>query len=386
LYLPVAKSFIGFFSSSEAELGKFVCAPKIGGSDQPELLKMSLELDFTSRPVALKARVVDRISVPSEAGAEGAISDGSASSKNVTGLSGTVGPDNVRLGTAVGCYNMSASSQNESDAANSVDENALMLMRVLSSGRVLWVSRLKSESGSGSAGFRLMDGTTLVAPLCEARFLTNARLHQANGLLATLSLNLLTNGEWATRLSVGSEDGFVERHSSYVFKNNGRAEYSERFGFSALGTRDFNWSGMSRLNFSEGYFCRWDRNTNQGWLKHFGFSQGIADETTLGNCTLTVKSSTGAALHEWSISISRAGSVHVIPKNEGQPVLKLSLEKWSGKFRGWYFSPEDDRWHIVVGSAIRSPRESLLRARGWIEMDELPAVRTTDWSMDMELP
>ena len=386
LYQPTVKSFLGVFSASEAELEKLVCTPKIVGGDQGELLKLSLELDFTSRPVALKARVVDRISVPSEAGAEGAISDGSASSKNVTGLSGTVGPDNVRLGTAVGCYNMSASTQSESQAASSVDDNALFMMQVLSSGRVLWVSRLKSHLGSGSAGFRLMDAITLVAPLYEGRSSTNARLHHANGLLATLSLNLLTNDDWATRLSVGSEDGFVERHSSYVFKNNGRAEYSERFDFSALGTRDFNWSGMSRLNFSEGYFCRWDRNTNKGWLKHFGFSQGIADETTLGNCTLTVKSSTGAALYEWGISISRAGSVHVIPKNEGQPVFKLSLEKWSGKFRGWYFSPEDDRWHTVVGSAIRSPRESLLRARGWIEMDELPAVRTTDWSIDMVLP
>lgn len=386
LYQPVVKSFIGVFSASEAGNEKLVCTPKIGGGNQGELLKLSLELDFTPRPVSLKARVVDRISVPFEAGAEGAISDGSASSKNVTGLSGTAGPDNVRLETAVGFYNMSASTQNESDAVDSVDENALLLMRVLSSGRILWVSRLKSQLGSGSAGFRLMGATTLVTPLYEGRYSTNARRHQANGLLATLSLDLLTNGEWATRLSVGSEDGFVERHSSYVFKNNGRAEYTEKFGLSALGTGDFNWSGMSRLNFSEGYFCRWDRNTSQGWLAHVGFSHGIADETTFGNCTLTVKSSTGAALYEWDIGISQAGAVHVMPKIEGQPLLKLSLENRSGKFRGWYFSPEDNRWHVVVGSAIRSPRDSLLRARGWIEMDELPAVRTTDWTIDIVLP
>ena len=385
LYLPVAKSFIGFFSSSEAELGKFVCTPKIGGGDQPELLKMSLELDFTSRPVALKARVVDRISVPSEAGAEGAISDGSASSKNVTGLSGTVGPDNVRLGTAVGCYNMSASTQSESQAASIVDDNALFMMQVLSSGRVLWVSRLKSESGSGSAGFRLMDDTTLVAPLCEARFLTNARLHQAKGLFATLSL-VLTNGEWATRMSVGSEEGFIERHSSYVAKNNGRAEYSEAFGLLALGTKDFNWSGISRLNFSEGYFCRWDRDNNLGLLTHFGSSQAMADDGALGSHTLTVQSPSGEALHEWVISIRRAGSVQVTPEKESQPALKLSLEKSSGIVRGWYFSREDNRWRVVIGAAIRSPKEPLLRARGWIEMDELPAVRTTNWTMDTVRP
>ncbi len=386
LYQPVVKSFLGVFSTSGAATEKLICVPTLRGSDQGEPLKLSLELDFTSHPVSMKARVWDRISVPSEAGAEEAISDGSAPSKNVTGLSGTVGPGKVRLGSAAGCYNMSASTQSEGQGTKGVDGNALMMIQVLPSGRALWASRLKGQSGGGSAGFRLMDATTLEAPLYEARLSTSARLHQANGLLATLSLDLTQNGEWGPRCSVGTQDGFVERQSAYVFKNNGRAEYSERFAFSAQGTKDFNFCGVRRLNFSESYFCRWDHNTQSSLFTHFSLPQGLVNEVMPENCTLTVKNPTGGTLYEWGVRVQRTGSIHVIPKHEAQPTLNLSFEKQSGKFHGTYFSFEDNRRHALVGTVILSPRESQLRARGWIELDEPHLLRTADWSIQLKLP
>lgn len=389
LYEPVVKSFSGVFNTSKDDLEKLVCTPRIGGSSSAEPLKLTLELDFTSRPVSLKARVLDRISVPPGAVAEGAVSNGIAPSRNLTELSGTVGTDHpVLLRTAMGRYNMSASIQNESEAANSVDGNAFVTMQVLPSGRVLWASRLKDESGSGAAGFRCMDPMTLVAPFYEARCSTNSRLHRANSLLGTLSLDLRADAGWSTRLSVGTEDGFVERQSSYVVKNNGRAEYSDRFAFSATATKEFNWCGRRRLNFSEDYFCRWDCDTHFRSRAHFWFSQGTADGMPLGNCMLTVKSSTGETLYEWGVSVAPTGSVHVIPKNESQPTLQLSFEKVRGTFRGWFVSPDDNGWRALVGTVIRAPRENenLLRARGWIEMGDLPALKTATWSLELAPP
>jgi len=386
VYTPVTRSFSGVFSTSQSATEKLVCSPKLGVGTQLGRQQLSLELDFTTSPVSLSASVTDRISVPAEIAEEGALSTAPPVARNLTKLAGTADLQTADLSTAVGRYNIGSSSEVESDASPGLDHRALILTQVLASGRVLWTSRIEGHSGSGTAGLRLNDAGALVASFYEGRLTSTTKQHHSNSLLAALQLGSLSDGLWTMQTSVGLANGFVERQSSHVTKNNGRAEYSEAFEDAALETKDFNWSCVAQLDLSAENFCVWNGSTKAGLFQHFSSTQSAASESTPRLLILALKDPAEGASLSWRVSLSSTGAIRVTPDIVGQPSLTVRFDKVRGEFSGSYVSSSDKARRNIFGAAIRDPSEDLLRAHGWVELNALPATKTASWKLELFQP
>jgi hypothetical protein len=205
-------------------------------------------------------------------------------------------------------------------------------------------------------------------------------------LVAALQFESIADGLWEMRTSVGSFDGFVERQSSHVTKNNGRAEYSESFEATALATKDFNWSCVSQLDFSAANFCVWNGATKAGLFRHFSLTQAAALESTPRMCILQLEDPPEGTPYIWGVSISSTGAIRVTPRGEGQPNLSLRFDKVRGEFTGFYFSSTDKIRRTVVGAAILDQTEDLVRAHGWVEHNALPSTKTTAWKLELAQP
>ena len=383
LYTPVTRSFSGVFSASQTELQKLVCTPKLGVGAQAGRQQLALELDFTTSPASLSASVVDRASVPQESAEEGARSAAPAVIRNLTKLVGTNEAQTADLTTAVARYNVGSSHHVTNTEGPGLSPRAFLLAQVLASGRVLWASRLEGQAGTGSAGLRLNEAGALVAPFYEGRLKSSGKLHQSNSLLAALQWESLADGLWEMRPSVGLVAGSVERQSSHVTKNDGRAEYSESFEAAALETKDFNWSCVAQLDLSAGNFCVWNGSTKPGLFQHFSLTQKAALESTPRILTLALKDPAEGTPYVWSVSISSTGAIRVTPWSTGQPPLSLRFDKVRGEFTGSYVSPSDKIRRTIVGEAILDPTEDLLRAHGWVELNALPATKTAAWKLEL---
>jgi hypothetical protein len=260
------------------------------------------------------------------------------------------------------------------------------MAQVLPSGRVVWTSRIEGQLGTGSAGLRLSETGGLALPFYEGRLKSSGKLHQSNSLVAALQFESITDGLWEMRTSVGSFDGFVERQSSHVTKNNGRAEYSESFEAPAIATKDFNWSCVSQLDFSAANFCVWNGATKAGLFRHFSLTQAAALESTPRMCILQLEDPPEGTPYIWGVSISSTGAIRVTPRGEGQPNLSLRFDKVRGEFTGFYFSSTDKTRRTVVGAAILDQTEDLVRAHGWVEHNALPSTKTTAWKLELAQP
>jgi hypothetical protein len=185
---------------------------------------------------------------------------------------------------------------------------------------------------------------------------------------------------------VGLANGFVERQSSHVTKNNGRAEYSEAFEDAALETKDFNWSCVAQLDLSAENFCVWNGSTKAGLFQHFSSTQSAASESTPRLLILALKDPAEGASLSWRVSLSSTGAIRVTPDIVGQPSLTLRFDKVRGEFSGSYVSSSDKARRNIFGAAIRDPSEDLLRAHGWVELNALPATKTASWKLELFQP
>jgi hypothetical protein len=386
LYTPVTRSFSGSFASPQKEMEKLVCTPKLGMGAQSGRQQLALELDFTTDPVSLSASVVDRASLPEGDETEGALCAARPVTRNLTKLAAPDGLQAVDRTTAVGRYNLGSSYQAGNNAGPGLSNRALVLAQVLASGRLLWASRLEGQSGSGSAGLRLNEEGALAAPFYEGRVKTSAKLHQSNSLMAALQFDCLAEGTWGVRTSVGSSEGFIERQSSYVTKNNGRPEYSEAFEEQARETKDFNWSCVTILDLNAGNFCAWNGSTKAGLFQHFSLSQPVGSESAPRFCTLHLEDPAEGTPYSWGVSISNTGAIRLTAQGASQPALSLRFDKMRGEFTGSYVSSADKIRRTLVGAAILDPAESLLRAHGWVELNTLPATKTAAWKLELAQP
>jgi hypothetical protein len=385
VYTPVTRAFTGVFATSQTT-NVLVCHPKLGVGAQVGRQRLSLELDFTTSPVSLRASVVDRISVPAEIAEEGALSAAPAVARNLTKLAGMTDIQTADMSTAVGRYNIGSSFHVETNASPGLDRRALILTQILASGRVLWASRIEGHSGSGTAGLRLNDEGALVASFFEGRQTSTTKLHHSNSLAAALQLDSLPDGRWTLRSSVGPANGFVERQSSHVTKSNGRAEYTGAFEDGALETKDFNWSCAVQLDLSAENFCVWNGGTKAGLFRHFSLTQADAAESTPRQLTIAIEDPAEGTAYSWRVSMSSTGAVRVTPQFGGQPNLTLRFDKLRGEFSGSYIGPSDKLRRTMIGVAILDPAEELLRAHGWVELNAIPATKTAAWKLELAQP
>ncbi len=388
VYQPVTRSFSGIFSASTTSTQKLVCSPKLGMGNQSGRQKLFLELDFTTSPISLSASVDDSVSAAAAPDSEGALCTAIPVARNLTKLEGTLDGASVGLAEAVGRYNLGSLLDNADEFSPGMNKRALIFAQVLSSARVLWVSRVTGQSGSGSSGLHLEEAGALIASLYEGRLVSTPKLHQSNSLLGALQLDPLESGGWKLHTRVGYGTGTLERQTSYLSKTNGQPEYSEWLDPAYQGTKSANWTGTSRLDLSADGSGAWVGATKAGLFRHFSLNPAAVEQSSPRICRLSVADPSGQTSYSWLVSLSSTGGVRSMPESFGQPALLLRFDKLRGEFSGSYVpnAPDDRLRRTIVGAALFEPSEQNVRAHGWVELNAIPATRTSAWRLEPVSP
>ncbi len=379
-YMPVTRSFNGTFSPSEEDALKLVCVPKTGALAPNNSQELRMELDFSGAAPQLNAFVKDRASLPGDE--DGVLSAAVGGGQLLTKIS-------TDMAGVVARYTLSTDSSLSQDSGPGSDNNAYILIQVLSTGRVLWTSRQSASAGSGSAGLSLQADSTLVAQFYEGRSLSPTAFHSSTSLFGCLFFTK-TGAVWAPSLSAGYWDGRLERQSSYISKFNKKVNYdSLKFDLGSAFSAAFNWTGVTLLDFGGGA-CLWN-GTAQGWLKFFGDSSVTAPVLTAPVLYLTAEDPAGeGGVFIWSLTLSSAGVIKTATYSPGgslQPALSLRLDRTKGEWTGSYLPSNSKIRRNLVGASV-SPQDAAdpLRAQGWVELGVLPAIRTTAWKLENTPP
>jgi hypothetical protein len=389
-YTAVVRSYSSSFTPSASNPSTLVCALKLGVGTQANRQALELELDFSGDAIELGAVVRDRISVAPEVAEEGCVSQGSGAIRGATKLTEvTVGATKVDLSSLVGRYVLGSEFGLTAGSGPGADNNATILAQVLSTGKVLWASRLSGSTGSGSATLSTTDKNAVTAQFYEGRTLSSTNALSTNSLLGQLGFSRVDGSTlWSAIASTSSGDDKLERQSCYITKTNKAPLYDEfRFDLSSVGTSAFNWSGVQTLDFQYGTSCRWTDSTTAGLLA-FLKSDGAVSATAIPPLYLTAEDPAGEGTYVWTITVSSTGMVKATnySATNPQPTLTLRLDKTRGEWVGSYVSSATRVKRTVAGVLARPSGDDSLRGAGWIEIGTVPSTQSSGWRLDLNAP
>jgi hypothetical protein len=395
-YTAVVRSFSSAFTPSAADPSKLVCTPKLGLGTQANRQTLELELDFSATVVELNAEVRDRISAAPEedADGDGCVSRGFGAVRSATKLANVVvnsdgKSKDLNLSSLVGRYAVGSDSGSMHGSGPGVDNNATILAQILSTGKVLWATRLSGFTGSGSATLSTSDGDTMTAQFYQGRTLSTSTALSTISLTGQLYFRRVTAGTlWSAGVAAASLDGKLERQSCHITKPDKVPRYSEeKFGPGSAGSPSFNWSGVQLLDFQSGTSCRWTGSTPAGLLTFFNPPSDTPSQS-MPLLQLTAEDPAEEGTYTWIITVSNTGTVRAsnVDTTGEQPTLTLRLDKTRGEWVGSYVSRATKIRRTVAGVLARPPDGNSLRGAGWVEMGALPATQTSGWKLELFAP
>jgi hypothetical protein len=227
VYQPVVRSFSGVLSAAGAnEPLKSVASLRLGVGSQAGRQELSLVLDRGGDAPLLTAIRKDKVSLPMPALS---LSSAPVMRQALT----TPAAQTPAYASAAGRYILSASP----GTAATVDNNAQLLVQVLTSGRILWTGRLTRYNGSGSASLTAHFGNLLLAAVYEGRSVSGTTGLTSNAVFGELRFARTLEGwepalgndrlEHARTRVAGSrqESRFVAAYSAPDFASG--AQFSE---------------------------------------------------------------------------------------------------------------------------------------------------------------
>jgi hypothetical protein len=386
VYTAVIRSFSSVFTPSAADPGRLVCAPKLGLGTQANRQALELELDFSAETVELNAVVRDRISVPPDTDAEGCVSQGFGAVRGVTSLA-AVGTGKLNFTSLVGRYALGSDSGSMHGSGPGADNNATVLAQVLTTGKVLWATRLSGFTGSGSATLSTTEQEAATAQFYQARTLSTTKALSTTSLLGQLRFEKIEGGSlWSAKASAAYDTDKLERQSCYVTKDVTKVPVydGDRFDLGIAGSPTFNWSGVQLLDFQAGTSCRWTGSTTAGLLSFLNPATATAP-VSIPPLYLIAEDPAGEGTYVWTIAVSASGVVKTYSATNSQPALTLRLDKTRGEWLGSYVSANKLR-RTVAGVLARPEGEDSLRGAGWVEMGAIPATQTGGWRLELNAP
>jgi hypothetical protein len=242
-------------------------------------------------------------------------------------------------------------------------------------------------TGSGSGYLKLSDpyaSNSLEVPLYESRCISNTLHLNATSLLGELRLNKDdAKDSWSVRLQNGATVDSLERQSSYISKGllNGKLSpvYSA-VAFNQDGTqpsafsKNFNWSGVTSLEFSDQNATAWSPLTGV-----FGLQPSL----TKAPLYLSAEDPVTGKNYVWSLSVSVTGLVRAakyLPGDSSQPALTMRLDRARGEWTGSYVDPSKIRRNLF-GVIVPLGGDLDPSSQGWIEAGVLPGLRTSEWRL-----
>jgi hypothetical protein len=283
-----------------------------------------------------------------------------------------VGGGTLDYSKAVGRYTLSATDGDPTGV-----NNAYVLAQLLSTGKVLWTSRMRGTLGTGSTGLRVTsDG--LNASFYEGRVSSTSASLKSTSVLGSLNF-VCTSGSWSSNF--GSEPllGKVERQASYVSKTGGKLAFND--------AQDS--TGVTVLDFSNQDGVRWG-NTALTTLPTFLSGSALSSSTfTLSAQDPLTDSGGNTVSYAWNVSVASTGKVSTTSTTEGtgvlSPRLLLTLNRQNGEFAGYYVSSISGKSvrRNIYGCGLISDVDGTLRARGWVESGVLPTLSTGGWTLQL---
>jgi hypothetical protein len=277
------------------------------------------------------------------------------------------------------------------------DNNATLLAQVLSTGKVLWTSRLSGSSGSGSATLSTTDPNELTAQIYQARTLSSTTVLSTSSILGQLCFARESGGTpWSVGVATAAGTDKLERQSCHIAKENtstnkGPVYRDTLFDLGAVGSSTFNWSGRQELDFQFGVGCRWTGSATAGLLAFLNASNAVSP-TSIPPLYLSAEDPVSGETYVWTLTTSTTGTVKAVNylSSAVQPVLSFRLDKtrgeWTGSFTSVSASSGARLRCNLAGVVARPTDEDSLRGAGWVQVGTTPGVRTGGWRLDLTPP
>jgi hypothetical protein len=380
-YCAVVRSFAAVFEPSAESSEKLVCRPRLGVGAQANRQTIQMELDFSGTAVSLSALLRDHFSVPVDANSEGCLSTSSPTVRGISKLTGVV----VESGTIdfnglAGRYVIGSDFGAKAQVGPGEDNNAVLFIQALPSGKVLWNARLSGFTGSGSAILSTTDANVPVAQLYLGRTVSSAAALSSTSLLGQIRFETASGGgQWLARVSTLKGDDKLERQSCYLSKVSRVAVYDpERFDPSLRGTSRFNWSSAQLLDFQNGTSCRWAGSAPTQLLAFFA-PDGSAP--IVPPMRLEVDDPDGGEPYAWNLTMSPTGTVRAAATDTSKatPALMFRLDKSRGEWSGSFLPAGKKTRCNLAGVVVRTTNNFALRGAGWAEVGALPSTQTVRW-------
>jgi len=354
VYAPIVRTFAGRLAPKTGVPSTMTLTPKLGTTAQAARQSLTMEIDLSPAAPTLSASLSDFVSLQSGT----CISTTGNIAKAATSLSAG------SLSTLVGKYLLAAN----------VGEQAYVQTQVVTSGRVLWNTRLKGYTGTGTGYLNTTDVTNPSLSLYEGRLVTSTKLHNSTSLLAELNFNINSGSLWATSL----DSGVLEKQASYLLRSvSGTLGLVPVYSGSlfALGT---NSTGVTKLSFTHNDGARWC-GTSSATLPTF-----LPTATALTLSVVDPQVSGPSLTYSWAITISTSAVVSAVSNTASDgttisPVFRPRLDRTTGLWSGFYIASGARR--TFVGASIDSGTSSSSAAQGWIETGVVPSLSTGTWTL-----
>jgi hypothetical protein len=373
VYVPVIRTFVGLLTASSANSLTYQKVIRLGTGTSLGRQELTLDVSFEETPPRLSVTVKDTAS-PS-AGEDAWVSQALSCSRSLTKLpaSTSVGGGTLDYSKAVGRYTLSATDGDPTGV-----NNVYVLAQVLSTGKVLWTSRMKGTLGTGSTGLRVTsDG--LDASFYEGRVSSTSNSLKSRSLVG--SLNFVwdsTSGSWSSNFGSDTLPRKIEKQASCVSKTGGRLVFND--------AQDS--TGVTELDFSNQDGVRWG-NTTVTTVPAFLSGGTLNASPFILNAQDPPDSDGNTASYTWNVSVTAAGRVLTTSTTDEtgvlSPRLLLTLNRQNGEFTGYYMSNISGKnvRRNIYGCGFISQTDDALRARGWVESGALPTLSTGGWTLQL---
>ncbi|NBV86857.1 MAG: hypothetical protein EBS01_11505 [Verrucomicrobia bacterium] len=221
LYAPVTRAFSGVLTASATNPLVYRKVVKLGTATSRGSEELTLEVSFETAPATVNVTVRDFVS-PADGDPEW-VSQSLGCSRSIVKLptAAGVGGGSLDYSKAPGHYTLYATDQDPTGM-----NDAFVMVQLLTTGKIVWMSRTKGVLGTGSAGLRLSEGGVSAA-FYEGRLSSTPTAWKTTSLLGNLDFAAdSVSGDWVGHFDSDALPGRVERHASYIF----RSGYNESDG------------------------------------------------------------------------------------------------------------------------------------------------------------
>lgn len=356
-YVPVVRAFSGVFKEDLENPMGFVLEANFPAGGNPSREKIRLMLSYEAGTPKLRFAFEDNLSLIGAGLLEGDFIP-VLKSVNDSGLGGmagryTVSSDSVEMGKA---------------------QKAYLLLQVLPSGSVAWVSKMAGYSGSGASGISKAASGGADAVFCETSVSNRFGRLDSRSYFGRILLSEFGDSSWGAFLGdagggVGLESYRTSVTKAMVSPSKVSVPVFQESAFSS----GMDFSGFELVNFSDNDGALW-------WGKVpavFGSN---------GRVELKVFGSGGESVYRWSIGMNARGVANVERLKDGSgvqaPLLNLRFDRLRGAWTGSYLDPVGQTRVSLFGVWAISAASASCVSVGWEERGKGAGLSIRNWRME----